>query len=95
MIYPLSEENMRYLSCLLLVSCIDLDVEDSCSEYVDYMCECHSDDPDFDCTELQNLYENAGSEKQSECALALDDQIYSDSGAELTCDPSDTAVSGL
>ena len=86
---------MRYLSFLSLFACIDFDTEDDCASYISYMCECHAEDPDFECSELQNLYEDPNSEQQSECALALDEQIYSDSGAELTCDPSDTSVSGL
>ena len=83
---------MRYLIFLSSVACIDFDVEDDCANYVSYMCECHADDPDFDCAELQNFYESPDAYQQSECALALDDQLYSDSGAELTCDPSDTST---
>ena len=27
-----------------------------CDDYVDYMCQCHDDEPDFDCAELQRIY---------------------------------------
>ncbi len=66
-------------------------LDDSCSEYVDYMCSCHQDDPDVDCSELQNIYENATQEQQDECAISLDDQVaVDDTGIE--CESGDTGI---
>jgi hypothetical protein len=85
---------MRWLAStfflLVSVGCTETLV-DSCTEYVDYMCSCHEDDPDFDCSELQNIYENAGQDQQDECAISLDDQLaLDDTGIE--CESGDTGI---
>ena len=81
---------MSKISLLLFITfssaCIDFEEEDSCSEYVDYMCSCHADDPNYNCSELKNLYENADSSSMEQCALDLDDQIYEDSQEGYSCD---------
>ena len=54
---------MSYKSHILMLlfiftgGCIEL-AEDSCSEYVNYMCNCHSDDPNYNCSELKVTYED-------------------------------------
>ena len=40
----------------LLGACV---TTDACDEYVDYMCECHADDPDYDCNTLRIIYQDA------------------------------------
>ena len=70
---------------LLLTGCIDREVEDSCSEFVSYICTCHSKNPKYSCLELRNIYQNANTEKQEECALQLDDLIYDDTKNNLQC----------
>ncbi len=71
------------LSALWLSACSD---EDPCERYVDYMCECHKTDPEVDCAQLRNEHENADSELQDECQVALDDQKDADSAEGRTCD---------
>ena len=70
---------------LLLSGCIDKEVENSCSEFVAYVCTCHSKNPKYSCMELKNMYQNANTEKQEECALQLDDIIYEDTKNNLQC----------
>ena len=70
---------------ILLSGCIDKEVEDSCSEFVSYVCTCHSKNPKYSCLELKNMYQNANTEKQEECALQLDDLIYEDTKNNLQC----------
>lgn len=59
--------------------------EDSCSEYVDYMCDCHEDDPEVDCDELDATYGNADADLQEQCAIELDDQITADEDEGYEC----------
>jgi hypothetical protein len=44
---------------------------DPCQDYVDYVCDCHADDPTYDCAELQTTFENPDSEVQNQCQLDL------------------------
>jgi len=57
-----------------------------CDRYVDYMCDCHGDDPGFDCVELSNAYADADASVEDQCALELDNQQASDEDAGLQCD---------
>ncbi len=45
----------------------------SCDDYVDYVCECHADDPAYDCDALRTAYEDADDELQDECDIQLAD----------------------
>ena len=45
----------------------------SCDDYVDYVCECHADDPAYDCEALQTPYEDADDELQAACSIILAD----------------------
>ena len=89
--------SMSYKSHILILlsiftgGCIEL-AEDSCSEYVNYMCNCHSDDPNYNCSELKVTYENPDASTQEQCALDLDDQIYEDEQEGLSCDLNDTGL---
>jgi len=69
------------LALPLAAGCMD----ESCDEYVDYLCTCHEDDPEFDCEVLQATYENADAATQEDCALALDAQLEEDEEADLEC----------
>jgi len=75
---------MRHFFLLTLVACTDLE-DDSCSAYVDYMCDCHANDGSFDCEALRNEYENATLEQEDECALEHDDQLGSDADEGIEC----------
>lgn len=57
-----------------------------CDRYVDYMCQCHADDPGFDCAELQQVYGDADPELQDQCAIDLTDQKDEDADAGLDCE---------
>lgn len=48
-------------------------VESPCSDYVSYICDCHADDPEFDCEEASRAYENADSAVQDACFEDLRD----------------------
>jgi hypothetical protein len=45
----------------------------SCDDYVDYVCECHADDPAYDCEALQTTYEAADDALEDECSIILAD----------------------
>ncbi len=60
-----------------------------CGRYVDYMCACHADEPDFDCDELHRVYGEADPELQDQCAIDLADQRDEDEEAGLECDVED------
>ena len=70
---------------LFEIACIDRESEDNCAEFVEYICKCHSKNPKYNCTELKNIYRDADFEKQEQCTLQLDDQIYEDTKNKLPC----------
>jgi hypothetical protein len=68
---------------IVLTSCFE--EKDYCTEYVDYMCECHADNPDYDCATQQAIYEDASLDQQTQCALTLDEQMIEDDEDGLDC----------
>ena len=60
-------------------------VENSCDDYVDYMCDCHGDDPDVDCEEFATVYGDADAEQQVACEDALSEQEDADAAEGLEC----------
>ncbi len=60
-------------------------VSDPCQDYVDYICQCHADDPAYDCETLRTTYENADAELQDECSLALSEQQAQDEADGIVC----------
>jgi len=64
----------------------DCELEEPCQDYVDYICTCHADDPDFDCQELRTVFSDAGPELQDQCAIDLDEQQDLDDQSGLECD---------
>jgi hypothetical protein len=66
-------------------------VDDACTAYVDYMCDCHAEDTD--CGELERAYSNADADLQDECIVALEDQQDQDAADGLEC-PADTGAGG-
>ena len=67
---------------LIGASCND----DPCARYVDYMCDCHADDPDFSCADLQASLQDADPDVKDQCALDLADQQDQDEDDGLECD---------
>lgn len=59
--------------------------EDPCQDYVDYICDCHPDDPELPCEELQNTYADADDKLQDQCVTALEDQESADDDAGHEC----------
>jgi len=65
-----------------LIACAD----DPCAEYVDYMCECHDDDPEVDCAELSATLSTDDPDLLDQCAIDLADQRDLDDEAGESCD---------
>ena len=75
------------LASALAIACED---KDHCGEYVDYMCECHADDPTYDCDEQRAIYEEATLDQQNDCAVELDAQKQEDQDDGSECENGDT-----
>lgn len=81
----------KHLGAFLSLSLIGLAVSgcsssQPCDDYVDYICQCHQDDPDYDCEQVKTAYEGAEPQVQDECALNLDEleQKDQEEGSECT-----------
>ena len=84
---------LQLLILILFVSgCIEFEEEDSCAEFVEYICTCHSKNQKYNCMELKNIYLDADFEQQEQCALALDDLMYEDAKNNVPCAGSATSV---
>ena len=75
---------------LSLTACFE--EADHCSDYVDYMCDCHEEDPSFSCEDLRASYEEATLEDQNDCAVDLDSQRQDDEEDGAACEAGDTGV---
>jgi hypothetical protein len=64
----------------------------ACDNYVDYLCECHADDPDYDCNELRIIYQDASGEDLSDCSVALDEQQDEDEATGEGCATGGTGI---
>ena len=69
----------------LLIAC-EGKLNNSCDEYVDYICSCHDSNPDYNCTDLANIYSDPDSEELLECSSSLDEQRALDEEAQMDCD---------
>lgn len=65
-----------------------------CTDYCDYICECHAGEADFDCDGCRAEYADADPELQDECIdeLAALEQEDEDAGHECTGAGDDTAA---
>ena len=77
---------MKKLILLSFVIGCEETLNSSCDEYIDYICSCHEDNPDYDCGDLANIYSDPDSEQIAECDLALDEQKELDSEAQMECE---------
>ncbi len=59
--------------------------EDPCQDYVDYVCDCRADDPEYDCEQVRTTYENADEDVGAECTSALQQLEDEDEAAGVTC----------
>ena len=57
-----------------------------CDNYVDYICTCHEDDPQYDCETLEATYLDAEPEIQDQCAIDLADVQDQDEDEGLECE---------
>lgn len=80
-------KNLLLLLIPLSVAC--LEDKDYCEEYIDYICDCHADDPDYDCDSLQSIYAESTLEQQNECSLTLDEQQQDDVDDGVECEIGD------
>lgn len=77
---------------LVLIACDD-EGSNPCDDYVNYMCDCHPDDPDTNCEDLRIQYADAPTSLQDECAISLDDQEAEDADNGHECGaPEDTGA---
>jgi len=69
-----------FLFLSLSVGCGDL-VSNPCQDYVDYVCACHTDNPELDCDTMRAAHSNAGVDQYPDCEvehqalLELDEQL--------------------
>lgn len=56
-----------------------------CDRYVNYICDCHADDPEFDCEEISQSLANADPSAQDQCAIDLADLQDADDEAGVAC----------
>jgi hypothetical protein len=60
-----------------------------CDDYVDYMCDCHPEDPDdpdgVDCEELQTQFSGTDPTLEDECISSLADQENEDEANGWVC----------
>ena len=69
------------LGFFTLVACED----QPCDRYIDYVCACHADNPEFDCAELQVVLAGAEPEIQDTCAVDLADLEAQDAADGRAC----------
>ena len=73
---------------LLSVACSDLS-ENPCEDYVDYVCECHADNPDLDCATLRAVHTNAEVEVYEDCRIEHEALLQADANLGGGCFDSD------
>ncbi|MEC7983845.1 MAG: hypothetical protein VX278_01695 [Myxococcota bacterium] len=78
---------MKYILPLFLFACEDvIKSTTACDDYIDYICDCHSDNPDYDCNAMSNIYADPTTEQESECSVSLDEQMALDAEDEFECE---------
>ena len=83
-------------AAILFGSSCAFTIDDPCQEYVDYVCDCHGEDPAFSCSSISLTYSDAGEEYAAECSAAHDELLTQDalSGFECMSGVGDTADTG-
>jgi len=75
----------RLMTALLATAALSGCFFEPCDDYVDYLCTCHEDDPQYDCAVLETSYLDAEPELQDQCAIDLADVQQEDEDAGLEC----------
>ena len=83
------------LGLLLAAACEDLS-ENPCRDYVDYVCQCHADNPELDCDTIRAVHANAGVEQHEDCRVEHEALLQADANLGEGCpaeesDEQDTA----
>ena len=68
---------------LLLLACIT--DSNPCTDYCDYICDCHAGEADFDCENCYTVYGGTDASTQDECQTSLADQKSQDEQEGHTC----------
>lgn len=55
----------------LLAGCFGAEIGDPCVEYCDYICECHPNDPNYDCDACRTSLGESDPALQDECETEL------------------------
>lgn len=63
-----------------------------CTDYCNYICDCHDGEEGFDCEQCFTIYSSADAQQQDECETSLADLRAADQAAGVTCH--DTTDSG-
>lgn len=81
---------------LLLVLGCTLTDPNPCQKYADYICDCHGDDPAYDCQSVQDQYSTSDPELEDACESSLADLKNEDeaAGRECSSGAGDTGDSG-
>lgn len=74
---------------LILLGC-DIVSTGPCTDYCDYICECHPDDGDVTCEDCRTIYADDDPSLQDECETSLTDLQNADAEAGTGC-PLDTS----
>jgi hypothetical protein len=60
-----------------------------CDDYVNYMCDCHPENPDdpdgVDCQDLSTEFSNTDPKLDEQCSASLDDQRNKDEANDWVC----------
>ena len=72
------------LGLFFMAACDDLS-ENPCQDYVDYVCECHVDNPDLDCDTIRAVHANAGVELYEDCRVEHEALLQADANLGEGC----------
>ncbi len=64
-----------------------------CTDYCNYICDCHAGEEGYDCDSCFTVYSSADAQQQDECETSLADLRAEDQEAGNTC--RDTEDSGI
>ena len=68
---------------LLLLACFG--EGGPCTDYCDYICDCHQGEADFNCDECYTVFASADAQQQDECEASLADQRAEDDSSGHVC----------
>ena len=66
------------------IACGDLS-ENPCQDYVDYVCECHAENPELDCETIRAAHANAGADLHADCRIEHEALLQSEASLGGGC----------